>query len=129
MKELTQQPVLFIDGTPDDEYVMRILRAYRDNCNSKWATATDGSCDNPMFQLMNEHQDQRAKVLDEAIKKMESYASQQMPSDDTFEQVLKEEFLVNTQNYPKEYHDLFMKKFRRAEDAFKSLQQENQTED
>ena len=45
----------------------------------------------------------------------------EMPSDDTFEQVLKEEFLVNTQNYPKEYHDLFMKKFRRAESKFKSL--------
>ena len=53
---------------------------------------------------------------------MEEYASQtEMPSEDTFEQVLKEEFLVNTQNYPKEYHDLFMKKFRRAESKFKSL--------
>lgn len=31
-----------------------------------------------------------------------------------FEQKLKEEFLINTQNYPKEYHNLFIEKFNRA---------------
>lgn len=37
----------------------------------------------------------------------------------TFQQCLKEEFLINTQDYPKEYHDLFYKKFQRAEKRFK----------
>ena len=36
----------------------------------------------------------------------------------TFEQCLREEFLINTQNYPKEYHDLFQKKFNRAKRRF-----------
>lgn len=37
----------------------------------------------------------------------------------SFEQCLREEFLVNTQNYPKEYHQLFKQKFERAEKRFK----------
>lgn len=68
---VTQQPILHIDGTPDSGYVMRILRAYRENCNSMWATSTDGSeCDNPLLQMMNEMQVKRAELLDEAIKKL-----------------------------------------------------------
>lgn len=37
----------------------------------------------------------------------------------SFEQCLREEFLVNTQNYPKEYHNLFHQKFERAEKRFR----------
>jgi len=36
----------------------------------------------------------------------------------TFEECLREEFLLNTQNYPKEYHNLFNKKFNRARKRF-----------
>jgi|GEM_PF-6966366 len=36
----------------------------------------------------------------------------------TFEECLREEFLINTQNYPKEYHNLFFKKFDRAKNRF-----------
>ena len=42
--------------------------------------------------------------------------------DITFEQCLREEFLINTQNYPQRYHELFHKKFKRAEKQFQSLQ-------
>jgi len=70
MENLTQQSIIHVDGTPDENYVLRILQAYRENCNCKWATGTDGSCDNPMFQLMNEHQDQRAELLDQAISEL-----------------------------------------------------------
>jgi len=35
-----------------------------------------------------------------------------------FEYYLREEFLVNTQDYPKEYHDLFHKKYQRAQKAY-----------
>ena len=65
--EMTQQSIIHIDATPDDGYVLRILQAYRENCNSKWATSTNGECDNPIFDLMNKHQDQRAELLDKAI--------------------------------------------------------------
>ena len=36
----------------------------------------------------------------------------------TFEQCLREEFLINTQNYPREYHNLFNQKFNRARKRF-----------
>ena len=58
----------FLDATPNEEYPIRILQAYRNQAIVKWATATDGSCDNPLFKIMNEHCDKRAAILDEAIK-------------------------------------------------------------
>ena len=36
----------------------------------------------------------------------------------SFEQILEEEFLVNTQNYPKQYLELFQTKYKRAKDRF-----------
>jgi len=36
----------------------------------------------------------------------------------TFEECLREEFLLNTQNYPAEYHNLFNQKFARARKRF-----------
>lgn len=36
------------------------------------------------------------------------------PASRSLESILQEEFLVNTQNYPKEYHKLFREKFNRA---------------
>lgn len=69
-KMTKKQEVLHIDATPDEHYVLRILQAYRMNCDTRFATGTDGTCDNPLFQMMNEHQEQRAKLLDEAIAKL-----------------------------------------------------------
>ena len=69
-EKLTQELVLHIDGTPDENYVLRILQTYRENCNCKWATSIDGLCNNTLFTLMNEHQDRRAKLLDAAIEKL-----------------------------------------------------------
>lgn len=43
------------------------------------------------------------------------------PEDKGFAQCLREEFLINTQNYPKEYHALFAEKFKRAEENFKKF--------
>lgn len=59
---LTQQFIMHVDGTPDENYVLRILKAYRENCNCKWSGSN-----NVLFEEMNKHQDQRAKLLDEAI--------------------------------------------------------------
>ena len=49
-------------------YTIRILKAYRENCNIKWTDTTDNSEPiNPLLRLMNEHCDQRAKILDDAL--------------------------------------------------------------
>jgi len=70
---MTQQPILYIDMTPTDDLALRILRAYRENCDCRWSGDTDGSAieDNPMLQMMNEHQDKRAGILDKAITVLE----------------------------------------------------------
>ena len=64
---------LFIDGTPDGNYALRILYAYRARCKEKWIV--DGVSDGVkrIYDAMNEHQDLRAKELDEAIKKLKEY--------------------------------------------------------
>ena len=63
LPKTTQQPIINIDATPDNNYPLRILQAYRENCNCKWASDTD----NPLIERMNEDCDERAKVLDAAI--------------------------------------------------------------
>ena len=68
LPELTKQPILHLDATPDTNYPIRILEAYRQDCDSRWATGTDGSVDNLLLRLMNEHQEQRATILDKAIE-------------------------------------------------------------
>jgi len=51
LPDLTQQPVEFVDGTPDREYPLRILRAYRENCNCKWETSDEPD---PLLEAMND---------------------------------------------------------------------------
>jgi len=71
LPELTQQPVLHIDGTPNEDYPLRILRAYRQQCDCRWVENTDGSePTNPLLIMMNEHCEQRAEILDRAIEKL-----------------------------------------------------------
>ena len=71
LPDLTQQPVLYVDGTPDEDYPLRILMAYRQQCECRWADTTDGAgTDNPLLKMMNEHCEQRAKILDGAIAKL-----------------------------------------------------------
>jgi hypothetical protein len=67
VKELTKKPILYVDATPNEGYPLRILQAYRDDCDCNWATDTAGNCDNPLLELMNEHNQQRAEILDKAI--------------------------------------------------------------
>ena len=66
---LTQEPILHVDATPDEDYPLRILRAYRENCDCMWATTTDGKEDaaSPLLVLMNEHNRKRAIILNKAI--------------------------------------------------------------
>ena len=72
LPELTQQPILHIDGTPDEDYAVRILRAYREECNCRWADTTEGTeTENPILKMMNEHCEKRAEFLDKAIAILE----------------------------------------------------------
>ncbi len=60
---ITQQELLHVDGTPDEEYPIRILLAYRENCNCKWKADPP----HPLWDRMNSDQDERATLLDAAI--------------------------------------------------------------
>ena len=50
---------LHVDATPDDGYPLRILRAYRENCDIMWS-------DN-FWSDTNAAQRKRAEILDRAI--------------------------------------------------------------
>ena len=64
---------IHIDATPDNNYPLRILRAYRERCNTFWSDSSDPNRepDNPLCKAMNEHQRQRAIILNKAIKILE----------------------------------------------------------
>jgi len=64
---ITQQPLLHVDGTPNTHYPLRILRAYRDNCDCRWVTDNLPEGSRQLHEAMNEHQEQRARLLDKAI--------------------------------------------------------------
>lgn len=63
---------LHVDETPDEDYPIRILRAYRERCDYLISSTTlmDGEKENPLFVEMNKLQKKRAKILDRAIKKL-----------------------------------------------------------
>ena len=67
LPKLTNEPVIWIDATPNEEYPLRILRTYRENCNSKWMADPP----NRVYDQMNEDQDKRVEILDRAIKLLE----------------------------------------------------------
>ena len=72
LPKLTQETIKYVDSTPDENYPIRILEAYRENCNYLWEVhgLTDG--EKHFYDIMNEHQILRAKILDAAIKKLKS---------------------------------------------------------
>lgn len=60
-----------VNATPDDEYPIRILQSYRDDCDILWSTSSDGEeVNNTLAKMMNEHQKERAVILDKALKKL-----------------------------------------------------------
>ena len=69
---MTQEPIIHVDCTPDDEYPLRILRAYRERCNVRWEAT--GSVSSEVCDLINEHCEQRAIILDKAIAILEAQA-------------------------------------------------------
>lgn len=68
---LNEQPILHVDGTPDKDYPVRILQAYRQHCNCQWASDMDGGeVTNPLLKAMNETNVKRAEILDYTIRKI-----------------------------------------------------------
>jgi hypothetical protein len=70
LPNISQKPILYVDATPDRDYPLRILRAYREDCNVKWETRGKP---NPILDLMNADCDKRAKILNAAIKILEQH--------------------------------------------------------
>ena len=66
---MTKEPLLHVDMTPGPDLALRLLRAYRHNCDVKWVSNEP----NALLDMMNEHCDQRAKALDRAIKILEKH--------------------------------------------------------
>ena len=67
---ITQEPLLHVDATPNEGLALRILRAYRANCDCFYEVG--GVTDNSklLWDMVNEMQRKRAKLLDEAIAKL-----------------------------------------------------------
>ena len=58
---------MFIDATPDGDYALRLLRAYRDDCDLTWADTSGKKSKNLLIVEMNRLQKLRAKELNKAI--------------------------------------------------------------
>ena len=67
LPDTTQQPIIHVDATPNEEYPLRILRTYRENCNCKWVADPA----NGLVDIMNADCDKRAVLLDKAIAILE----------------------------------------------------------
>lgn len=65
--ELTQEPLLNVDSTPDEGYPLRILKAHRENCNVRWSD-TKGEPLSLIFGQVNKACEERAEILDRAIE-------------------------------------------------------------
>ena len=70
---VTREPLAHVDATPDDGYVLRILRAHRANCDVRWADSAGGEeTTNPVLVAMNAACRRRAALLDAAIARLEA---------------------------------------------------------
>ena len=64
---VTQQPIMHVDVTPDEGLPLRILEAYRENCNVRWEVHGLGEGENQLYDTMNADCERRAEILDRAI--------------------------------------------------------------
>ena len=76
LPDMTQEALKHVNATPDNMYPIRILQAHRENCNCKWSnSASEIETDNPLLKLMNEQNDERAKILDKAISILQEFGN------------------------------------------------------
>ena len=67
---MTQQPIIHIDATPDADYVLRILRAYRQHASCNIEVHGVSEAEQIIYDAMNEANKVRAELRDVAIKKI-----------------------------------------------------------
>lgn len=63
----TQQPIVHVDVTPDEGLPLRILMAYRENCNVRWEAHGLDEASSRIYDMMNADCEHRAEILDRAI--------------------------------------------------------------
>ena len=66
--DINKKPLLHVDATPNEGLVLRILEAYRHDATVRFVFTHKS----PLLELMNEHQEQRLKLLDAAIAKLKA---------------------------------------------------------
>ena len=69
--QLTRETILHVDATPNAEYPIRILRAYRDNAATFWKCQGMAEATVAIYQQMNRDQLDRVRILDHAIALLE----------------------------------------------------------
>lgn len=67
LPRMNEIPVLFIDATPNEDYPIRILTAYRKQTDCRFMEDTNPPQD-PLLIAMNENNNKRATILDKAIE-------------------------------------------------------------
>lgn len=67
LPDISQEPMMHIDGTPNEDYPLRILRTHRQNCDCRWTS----DLERPLVAAMNKMYEQRAIILDKAIAILE----------------------------------------------------------
>jgi len=72
LPKLTKLPIFSVDATPDDDYPIRILKAYLLNTQCKWIVHGLPESDSIIYDMMNETQDKRRVILEKAISKLEA---------------------------------------------------------
>ncbi len=66
LPKTTQESIIQLDGTPNEGYPLRILEAYRENCNCRHVS----SYKSLLIDQMNADCEKRAVLLDKAIAKL-----------------------------------------------------------
>ena len=70
---------MHIDATSDEDYPLRILRAYYRDTLARTSHNTAGNTpQNPVFIMMNQHQAERAQILDRAIRLLEAAKAEEV---------------------------------------------------
>ena len=68
LSPLTQELIHYVDGTPNADYPLRLLRAYRQRADCRWSDTSEGGAESTLLVAMNEHCRQRAAILDAALR-------------------------------------------------------------
>jgi len=67
---ITQEPIIHVDMTPNNDLPARILRAYLENCNCKWEVSGLSESARLIYDKMNEAQEERKEILETAIRRL-----------------------------------------------------------